>query len=256
MPDDPNNGDPLATFKALYGRLARPGRPSTATQAGLDFLPDGYADRRAKRRADAILLGLFAVTTGVIGATWHLSEQSLAAAERDHALVDDEYAQAANRIGQFREMQERQRGVAERWQLSASLVERMPRSNLLAEVTNTLPGGVTLSELSLEARRLTPPTAGDATIAPLPLAYETTLGLEGTALTEGQVSDYIDALSAGGYFEAIDLKWVRRDADGREQGQEVRRFLIALRLDPAAEARPRDESTSADIDLSLIGGRL
>ncbi len=265
MQDQTTDGGSLATFKKLYAKLARAGRPATATD-GMDFLPEGYAERRAKRRADVILLSLFGVVVGAIGVTWHLSEQSLAAAEAGFAEVDAEYTHAARRIEQFRQMQTRQKSVADRWELSASLVERMPRSNLLAEVTNTLPHGVTLSNLSLDAKRLAPPAPpkpapGTKTKVvaqpPAPLAYDTTLGLEGTALSEGQVSDYINALKSGSYFTSVDLKWVRREKESRDQDLEVRRFLIALKLDADVEARPVQPTAVAGGDdmTTPLGGQ-
>ena len=264
MPSDPDNGGSLATFKKIYAKLA-PKRKSAA--GGMDFLPEGYAERRAKRRADVILLSLFGIVVASIGVTWHWSEQSLAEAEAGFAAVDAEYANAARRIEQVRQMQDRQKSVADRMELSASLLERMPRSNLMAEVTNSLPHGVVLAEASLDAKkRATPPRVmpapgspaavkGAPAEPPAPLAYDTELGLEGTALTEGQVSDYIDSLSRGGYFSSVDLKWVRLEKKGQpgRDAEEVRRFLILLKLDPTAEARPQSLAGGNDLTSTMEG---
>jgi Tfp pilus assembly protein PilN len=234
-------------FKSLIGRFKR--KPHAA--AGLDFLPEDYADKKAKRRADVILLSLFGVTVVAIGTTWHLCETELAEAEAEFAAVDARHAEAARRIEQVRQMRERQKSVRDRMELSASLLERMPRSNLLAEITNTLPHGVVLSKAQLEAKKVKappPPKAAKKTKKrkeaaperPQPLKFDTTLAIEGTSLTEGQVSDYMDALKRGQYFKSVDIMWVRRMSNrGNGDGPaDLSRFLIALKLDPAAEPRP------------------
>jgi len=252
-PAKPADAGGMAKLKKLFNK----GRPDAA---GLDFLPSDYAEKKAKRRADIILLSLFGVTVGAIGVTWHLCEKELAAAEASYAEVNHRYTQAARRIEQVNQMRERQKSVADRIELSASLLERMPRSNLLAEITNALPEGVVLSQVELQAKRIkqasvaAPAAKTSAAKAappprPEPLKFDTTLAIEGTALTEGQVSDYIDSLGRGGYFEDIDLLWVKQEQTkaARDSGRgptDVRRFLIALKLDPSAEARPSDALVS------------
>jgi Tfp pilus assembly protein PilN len=257
MSDEMINRGPFG-INLLLQRF-RGGKDAATDAAGLDFLPAGYADRRARRRADVVLLGLFAIVVGVIGVTWHLGERALAQAEEQFAAVDAEYAEAARRIEQVRAMKDRQKSVADRMELTASLLERMPRSNLLAELTNHLPGGVTLQKAELESRRrATPPPPprkpgqpAPPPPPPTPLAYDTKLSIEGEATTEGQVSDYIDALTRGGYFRRVDLRWVRRGRDAGNTGDEPSRmFMIALELDASAEPRDEAEAATTLADLS------
>ncbi len=253
--------DSTSSKPGLSGLLDRlRGKGKSAEGAGLDFLPDGYADNRARRRADVILLSLFGVTVCAIGGTWHLCEKELAEAEASFAQVDARYADAARRIEQVKQMRQRQKSVADRMELSASLLEKMPRSNLMAEITNTLPHGVVLAKAGLEAKRIKkapPPVAASKTkrskvapvVRPEPLEFDTTLSLEGTSLTEGQVSDYIDSLNRGGYFASVDLLWVRQEDRRARDGDAVdlRRFLIALKLDDSAEPRPQALAEARDL---------
>ena len=155
----------------------------------------------------------------------------------------------------FKQMLQKRKTVADRVELAVSLRERLPRSNLLAEITNALPGGVTLTDCGLEAKRLTAaapsgPTsfeqklgqqqtaANAANAAPQPLAFDTTLTITGISYTEGQVSDYIDALNRSGYFASVDLRWVRKGSTVDKQDETMRTFAIAITVDPEAEARP------------------
>ena len=243
-----NNTGQLATVIKLYRRLVGRGKPTAEEPAGLDFLPVGYADRRRRRRADAILLTLLVVVVATIGVTWHLAERSLHEAEAAFNAVDAEYAQAAQRIEQVRRMRLDQKTVADRMELTASLLEKLPRSNLLADLTNRLPEGVSLTDCGLEAkRRLPPPPAKGQTLAdlpPAPLAYDTTLTLTGVARTEGQVSDYVAGLSRSGYYGGVDLRWVSLDRP-RDGEPALRRFMVLLAVD--AEADARSEMTPAAV---------
>ena len=54
-------------------------------------------------------------------------------------------AQAARPIEQFQKLQEKQRTMAMQAELTSSLIEKVPRSFLLAELTNSLPTGVSLA---------------------------------------------------------------------------------------------------------------
>ena len=56
---------------------------------------------------------------------------------------------------QVQQMQEKQRTMAHQAELTASLLEKVPRSFILAEITNGMPGGVSLLDFQLEARVIT-----------------------------------------------------------------------------------------------------
>ena len=69
------------------------------------------------------------------------------------------YADAARRIEQVKKMHEQQRSIVQHAELAASLVEKVPRSNILAELTNALPSGVSLLDFILDSKRHIDPTA-------------------------------------------------------------------------------------------------
>src|SRR5690606_14394582 len=83
---------------------------------------------------------------------------------------------------------------------------------------------------------------------PQPLAYDTTLTITGVSYTEGQVSDYIDALNRSGYFRAVDLRWVRKGSNLDKNDETMRTFSLALNIDPDADA-----SASAGFRNGLLG---
>src|SRR5438477_10961852 len=119
----------------------------------LSFLPDDYLDRKRQRRTNAICATLFAVVMLTIGATFSFSERSLRAVEKDHSAVEAEYTDAARRIEQVQQLLTKQRTMARQAEITASLLEKVPRSNVLAEVTNALPSGVSLTDFILESKK-------------------------------------------------------------------------------------------------------
>src|SRR3954468_690370 len=109
----------------------------------LSFLPDDYLERKARRRAN-ILCGVLAVIVlGVIVTAFQYMEKITKAVDAKDSAVDQRYNDAARRIQKVNQMRAQQQQVVRRAELAASLGEKVPRSNILAELTHGLhPGGV------------------------------------------------------------------------------------------------------------------
>src|SRR5688572_29511181 len=118
----------------------------------LSFLPDDYLERKARRRANALCAGLSVVVMGAIASAFWLTERSMKEIESRAAAVDRSFTDAARSIEQVNKMKAQQRKIVNQAELAAALVEKVPRSNLLAEFTNALPPGMSLLDLSLESR--------------------------------------------------------------------------------------------------------
>src|SRR4051812_47461837 len=118
----------------------------------LSFLPDDYLERKAQRRTNAICAVLFLVVMCAIGTAFTYTERSVGDVEREHDVVEKQYTHAAKRIQLVQELQDKQRRMAQQWELPAALLEKVPRSNLLADVTNDLPAGVSLLDLPMESK--------------------------------------------------------------------------------------------------------
>jgi Tfp pilus assembly protein PilN len=222
----------------------------------LSFLPDDYLQRKAQRRANVICAGLFIVVMGVIGGAFTYSERAIRDIERQHAEVDQQYTEAARRIDQVRKMQDKQRQMAQQAELTASLLEKVPRSFVLAEITNGLPSGVSLLDFGLEAKRrnvVPVATAANKTIfaqkqaeiekekaekklasdpALQPRVYDVTMKITGIADTDIQVSQFITKLNRSPLFRDVNLLISDQfDRDGRT----LRKFQIELTLIPDAD---------------------
>src|SRR5947199_1319143 len=151
----------------------------------LSFLPDDYLENKAQRRANVICAILFLVTMVTIGMAFTTGERSLREMEQRHTTKYQEVTTAAKRIEQFKELQEKQRTMAHQAELTASLLEKVPRSLILAKITNALPTSCSLTEFALESKK----RSAGAAAAPGPKPAFQTKGAPGQGNIVGQVAD-------------------------------------------------------------------
>jgi hypothetical protein len=174
--------------------------------------------------------------------------------------VDKKFGEAAQRIQKVNQMRSQQQQVVRRAELAATLVEKVPRSNVLAEYTNALPQGMSLLSVTMESREkaggpVAAMTAFEAKRAALegrsvsaPVTakvYDVFIKLEGVATTDVQVAQFITKLNRSPLFKDVNLvvseEFRPAAAPGvsqaeRDRTQEVlRKFQIEMMLNPNAE---------------------
>ena len=250
----------------------------------LSFLPDDYLERKARRRANVLCALGAMLVLGCAGTVFWYTEKLTAAVEKRFAEVDAKYAEAAKRIEKVNQMRAQQQQVVRRAELAASLVEKVPRSNVLAEFTNSLPQGLSLLSLNMESREKTTSAAGPMTAfeakraalegrtgAQAPVTakvYDVSIRLEGVASTDVQVAQFIAKLNRSPLFKDVNLvvseefkpgqQGYQAAADARNRGPEetLRKFQIEMMLNPAAEVmNPVNPNTrTASVEDAAAGG--
>jgi Tfp pilus assembly protein PilN len=229
----------------------------------LSFLPDDYLARKASRRANALCAGLSVVVMGVIASAFYLTERSMREVEARAAAVDKQFTEAARSIEQVNKMKAQQRKIVRQAELAASLVEKVPRSNLLAEFTNSLPPGTSLLDFALEsrvkvaagpvvnereARRRAAQAVPAGPAQPEPVKYDVFLKLTGIADTDVQVAQFMTKLNASNLVTDVRLLI----SDVYKQGdREMRRFQIEMLQNPFAEVKdgPSRNTSTAAVEL-------
>lgn len=228
----------------------------------LSFLPDDYLERKARRRTNLICAGLFLICAGAIISAILFTEKGLKASRLRNTEVSAQYSDAARPIRQFQQLQEKQRTMAHQAELTASLLERVPRSYLLAELTNAMPQGVSLLDFALDSRlRMTavaaPQTAFDKKRAEInqtqsapiaaPRLYDVSLKLTGVATTDVQVAQFINKLNQSRLLKDVNL--VVSDEYLHEK-ELLRKFQIEMMLNPQAEVSAQEEAKrTASVEL-------
>lgn len=214
----------------------------------VSFLPDDFLARKQRRRTNIICASLFLVVVGsVVTALW-INKRTLAGLEKQYAEVDQQYQEGAKRIEQVKQMQERQRIMDAQTELSASLLERVPRSRLLAEITNARPQGVSLLELDMVSTQRAapaPPTtpgnaafdaakaAAEAKKAPVnvPKQYDVALKVQGVASNDVQVAAFISKLALSKMLKDVNLQISEEYVLNY---QKMRKFTLEMKLHPNA----------------------
>jgi Tfp pilus assembly protein PilN len=232
----------------------------------LSFLPDDYLERKRQRRTNVICAALFTAVMGTIGTTFSFSERSLRAVEREHMAIESEYTDAAKRIEQVQQLLTKQRTMARQAEITASLLEKVPRSNVLAEITNGLPSGVSLTDFVLESkkRQAAPAPTGSAAqnntfqvksaaqsaapAAPEPQKYDVCMKIGGLASTDVQVAQLITKLNRCHIFKDVNLL-ITDTFQPTPGGDAIRKFQIELTLNPDADVQTLKDTKTAAVEI-------
>ena len=228
----------------------------------LSFLPDDYLDRKQRRRTNAICAVLFCIVIGSIGGAFTVTERSMREIEKQAADVDVQYTGAAKRIEQYQQMEEKQRTMQHQAELTASLLEKVPRTKILAKITNGIPQGVSLLDFAMastvsSAPQTAPKTAFDArkaeidaakgvvnALASQPRVYDVVMRLTGVAPNDGQVSKFITKLNTCPMFKDVNLVFTDEFVAGDKEAK-LRKFAIEMNLNPNAPMDDVDETKTA-----------
>jgi Tfp pilus assembly protein PilN len=220
----------------------------------LSFLPEDFLERKARRRANILCGALSVVVIGAIGSAFIIGERSMRGIEAQFAEVDARYSKASQQIEAVQRMHLKQRQIVQHAELAAALVERVPRSNILAEFTNNLPPGVSLVELWMETkpRQQAGPPPGASSFEQKRAALEAKgknepqptdayIKVTGLADNEGQVAQFMSRLNGSKLMSDVNL--LQTDPFVQDKVT-MRKFQIEMRLNPEAEVREGQAATN------------
>jgi len=178
----------------------------------VNFVPDDYVQNNESRRTNLMYFVLLAVVmVALVGSfvTIKIRQRGYCAQEK---LINTKLTQIQEAIKQFEELQAKRKTMMKTALTTAELLEPVPRSILLASLTNNLPLGVSLLRLSMvqnefkRASRVVGSTSKyRATQAKMASAQsqdsqekllETNMEIEGIAPSDLQVAAYIERLSS------------------------------------------------------------
>jgi len=225
----------------------------------INFLPEDYQERRGRRRANIVCLIMAGVSVVVLGLVVGLLFLSAIGMSAMRALVDQQYRQASLQIEQFKQLEERKADLIRKVELSTDLLERVPRSQLLARLTNCLPPKAGLMGLVMKVEYVEVPVgsaaaaaagakaAGDAQDASKAGAKRSgkkgkadtvkvkqwVFHVDGVAPTDMEVAEYIARLGADPLFRDVDLQF--SEEFPYKEGVQMRKFQLSFRLSPEAE---------------------
>ncbi|MEX0743970.1 MAG: PilN domain-containing protein [Phycisphaeraceae bacterium] len=211
----------------------------------MSFLPEDYLETRAARRTNIACLALFGVVMVALVAAYFVSSRQDTEVRDLHRQVNREFEEAARRIDQLEKLQAQKQQMVRKAQVTGVLLERVPRSLLLAELINHMPTTLSLIELDLETQVLR--TAAPARTSlqreqqrqndrqqaeqrPEIAVPETELllNLVGVAPTDVEVAQFMTSLGRHPMFHDVNLQF---SEETTVQERKMRQFRIELKVD-------------------------
>lgn len=233
------------------------------TATGGSFLPSDYVEKKAEFRANLITLLLFAVVmAGVVGA-FIATQGKLQRVTERHQQAIEAYKAEAVKMEQLKALEAQRAAVLEKAEITAALVERVPRWTVLAELTLRMPLEMRRDLLTVKSKRIEqkpvlPPAAQASTASSvvktltgsatkqehekpkvLPPKFEYQLTLAGTAERNNNVADYIASLKGSPVLNNVELEFIREAKEGEDI---VRKFQIVASVATEVDAKAISDS--------------
>ena len=118
------------------------------------FLPEDYLDQRAERHTNLISLTLFAIVMVSVFAAFLVTNSKWSQVKDTQRAINAEYAQAADKIKRLTDLETQRTRMMQKAELAMALVERVPRSILLAELINRMPPRMGLVKFFLKSKKI------------------------------------------------------------------------------------------------------
>ena len=202
---------------------------------------------------------LFLLVMGGVAVGFVMTERRQSEMDRRVRDINKEMRQASESLKQLEVLESKRQEMMSKASVSASLMEPVPRSLVLATLTNALPAGVSLEKVDLVSKKVGPSRSVSKASKSRnkkksrsakkkekeakdkeklgPQGWQTEFEVSGLAQTDIQVSDLIGMLSVSPLFEQVNLLY----SEEHEQEHEVLRFFsIQVVLDPSARASEED----------------
>jgi predicted transcriptional regulator len=189
----------------------------------INFVPDEYIQGNECRRTNLMYLVLLMVVMIALGGAFMTIRVRQGTLDAREKVVNAKMAHAKEAIKQFEELQKKRKAMIKTALTTAELLETVPRSVLLASLTNNLPKGVSLLRLNVIQKEVKPGNritavnvnkyeqaqatkAGAQQEVSQEKLLETYIDIEGVAPSDLQVASYIERLSApGGLLDNVAL---------------------------------------------------
>jgi len=212
--------------------------------ANINFVPDDYVQNNESRRTNLMYLVLFGVVMIALCSSFMTIKIRQRACGIKEKLVTTKMSQIQEAIKQFEELQSKRGAMMRTALTTAELLEPVPRSVLLASLTNNLPQGVSLLKVSLvqkeprQTSHVAPTSKYQAAQAKKAAAakdkvsreklLETHIDIEGIAPSDLQVAAYIERLSNSSLLDNVAL--VESKEHKVEDSTTLRQFKLMAML--------------------------
>lgn len=237
-------------------------KPLTWQQQG-SFLPEDYVRGKAERRANLLSLSLFGVMMFAVIAAFFATNKRWMTVRDEKQSINALYVQEAGKIDELKALEAQRDELIKKAEVTAALIERVPRSLLFAEVVRRMPEDVKLLELGLESEviKKTAPAGGAGKSAgvrtlsgsggkqagpakkgepakpeenSLVPEYKQTLTLIGVGTSNDAIANYIEALKDCSILTGVELQFIK---ETKIDESELRKFELRAQVRTGIDAR-------------------
>jgi Tfp pilus assembly protein PilN len=229
------------------------------------FLPEDFVVETRERRTGLLAVVLFPIMILAVFAAFLVTNRQWTEVRAAQASVDQETERVAREISEMKSLEKIRAQMDAKAELARGLLEPVPRSVLLAVLTNTMPSNVALTSFELRTEQIKPakvdpksdpkadpksrsarpaagkPRSGAAAAPdanPEPIRRRTHIVLVGLAPSLLEVGRWMTALERVPVFAAVRLELMEEKA---LDGVKLSEFRIAIRIEPEADLRAWDE---------------
>lgn len=234
------------------------------------FLPQDYVLGKQESRFVAITVALFLVVmVGVVGA-FFITNKRWSTVRAQQRIIAAEYESESAKLEQLKTLEEQRTEMMDKANITTALLERAPRSVLLAELVTNLPDDATLVTIELISKRIRMAPVAEASRAAgkaktasrsrkskneepqpkprvLPPKFEYELSIAGVAPTNNEIADYLRLLQGSPLLRDVELVLIN---ETKLEDLELRRFEIEARLPDDADARKVDKAEEFTLELT------
>lgn len=247
-----------------------PQRADTPTS----MLPEEYVQAQAEHRANFLTVLMFSVVMFCVVSAFLITTRRWEAVRSEQERINSEYAAEAAKLAQLEQIRERRVELVQKGELVHALIEPVPRSVLLADLSARLPRGVSLSLVELEGKRISglvgaqaagqvrtlsqtanvsQQNATDKANRPLiiPPRFDFSLTIEGVSPTNQAIADYMTGLQQSELLSNVELELIQQTM---VDDFALRKFKILAVLRPDAHAEQLNVDQLAAVEGSSDDG--
>jgi len=206
----------------------------------INFVPDDYVQSHESRRTNLMYLVLLMIVMMALGSSFMIIKIRQRTCDAKEMVINARLNKIQENIQQFEDLQIKRKAMMKTALTTTELLEPVPRSVVLASLTNSLPPGVSLLKLHV-IQNETPSSqvatskyeaaqAKRAAAQPKPPQeqfIETQIDIGGVAPSDLQVASYIERLTNSRLLDSVTL--VESKEHKTEDGT-FRQFKLAAKL--------------------------
>ena len=118
----------------------------------MNFVPDDYIVTKEAKRSNIFYIALFVLVMIALGVTFGVIKIRQTKLQKLENNVDLKLQQACKELAQIEVMQEKRKELMNTALMASDLIEPIPRSVLLAAMTNAMPDGVSILKFKLDEK--------------------------------------------------------------------------------------------------------